>query len=422
MKSVLPILLLSTTLLAAENWPDYRGIRQDGSVAKEANLPLEWSDEKNVVWKTPIQGKAWSTPVIWGKQIWLTTASSDGKKLTGICVDKDSGKILYEKLLFTIQKPQFAHKFNSYASPSPALEEGRAYLHWGAPGTACIETNTFKTLWSRPDLECDHFRGAGSSPLIYKNLLILTMDGADHQFVIALNKNDGKTVWRTDRSTDFKDLDVNGKPKREGDMRKSYATPIIINIEGKDLLISPGAKAAWAYEPMTGKEVWQFRYNNHSSASRCLFVNDRLYINSGYSVAELFAVNPQGKGDITDSNKIWETKGSTIPKKPSPIIHEGLMYLCSDSGIATCLDAETGKEIWKSRLGGNYSASLIRSGNRIYAFSEDGRGVIFATGRTFKLLGENTLPDGFMASPAVSGDALILRTRTNLYRIEVAGK
>ena len=422
MNSVLPILLLSTTLLAAENWPDYRGIRHDGSVAKEANLPLEWSDEKNVAWKTPIQGKAWSTPVVWGKQIWLTTASTDGKKLTGICVDKDSGKILYEKLLFTIQKPQFAHKFNSYASPSPALEEGRAYLHWGAPGTACIDTNSLKTIWSRPDLECDHFRGAGSSPLIYKNLLILTMDGADHQFVIALNKNDGKTVWRTDRSTDFKDLDAKGKPKRDGDMRKSYATPIIINVKGKDLLISPGAKAAWAYEPMTGKEVWQFRYKNHSSASRCLFVGDRLYINSGYSVAELFAVNPEGKGDITDSNKLWETKGSTIPKKPSPIIHEGLMYLCSDSGIATCLDAATGKEIWKSRLGGNYSASLIRSGNRIYAFSEDGKGVIFATGKTFKLLGENKLPDGFMASPAVSGDALILRTRTNLYRIEVADK
>ena len=420
MKKILAFLLLTSSIFGTGNWPDYRGIYHDGSVAEGAELPLEWSEEKNVTWKTAIPGKAWSSPVVWGNQIWLTTSTPEGKELTGICVDNKTGKILYEKLLFTIETPQFAHKFNSYASPSPALEEGKAYLHWGSPGTACINTQTFETLWTRADLVCDHFRGAGSSPFVYKNLLILTMDGADHQYVIALDKSNGKTVWKTDRETDFQDLDPNGKPKRDGDMRKSYATPIIINVKGKDLLISPGAKAAWAYEPLTGKPVWQFRYKNHSSASRCLFVNDTLYLNSGYSVAELFAVNPDGKGDITETNKIWEISGSTIPKKPSPIIHDGLLYICSDSGIATCMEAATGKEVWKARLGGNYSSSLIRSGNRIYAFSEDGKGVIFSTGREFKLLGENTLPDGFMASPAVSGDALILRTRTNLYRIEVA--
>jgi outer membrane protein assembly factor BamB len=422
MKNLVAVLLFSVALQAETNWPGFRGPLQDGTVPHGANLPLEWSEEKNVIWKTPISGKAWSSPIVWGTQIWLTTASEDGKKLTGICVNKDSGKVLYEKLLFTIGEPQFAHKFNSYASPSPALEEGRAYLHWGSPGTACIDTTNFNTIWSRADLECDHFRGAGSSPYIYKNLLILTMDGADLQYVIALDKNTGKTVWKTERATDFKDLDANGKPKRDGDMRKSYATPIIINVNGKDLLISPGAKAAWAYEPLTGKPVWQFRYQNHSSASRSLFVEDRLYLNSGYSVAELFAVNPDGKGDITETNQIWGTRGSTIPKKPSPIIHEGLLYLCSDSGIATCLDAATGEEVWKARLGGNYSASLIRSGNRIYAFSEDGKGIIFATGKTFKKLGENLLPDGFMSSPAVSGDSLILRTRKHLYRVGVASK
>lgn len=422
MKNLVAVLLFSTVLQANTNWPGYRGPLKDGTVPSGANLPLEWSEEKNVTWKTSIPGKAWSSPIVWGKQIWLTTASEDGRKLTGICVDRDSGKVLFEKLLFTIDKPQFAHKFNSYASPSPALEEDRAYLHWGSPGTACIDTANFNTIWSRADLECDHFRGAGSSPYIYKNLLILTMDGADLQYVIALDKNTGKTVWKTDRATDFQDLDANGKPKRDGDMRKSYATPIVINVKGKDLLISPGAKAAWAYEPMTGKAIWQFRYKNHSSASRCLYVDDRLYLNSGYSVAELFAVNPDGKGDITETNQIWGTRGSTIPKKPSSIIHEGLLYLCSDSGIATCLDAETGEEIWKSRLGGNYSASLIRSGNRIYAFSEDGKGIIFATGKTFRKLGENLLPDGFMSSPAVSGDSLILRTRKHLYRVEVANK
>lgn len=411
-------ILLIHPAQADGNWPDYRGPNHDGSVNNSAKLPLEWSEEKNVKWKTAIHGRAWSSPVIWDDQIWLTTATSDGKKLTGICVDKNTGKILYDKLLFKIGNPQFAHKFNSYASPSPALEADRAYLHWGSPGTACIDTRTFKTIWTRPDFVCDHFRGAGSSPFIYKNLLVLTMDGADHQYLVALDKDTGKTVWRTDRSTDFKDLDAKGKPKRDGDMRKCYSTPIIVAVENRDLLISPGARAAWAYDPMTGKEIWQFRYKNHSSASRSLFVNGLLYINSGYSVAELFAVKPGGTGDITDTNKIWATSGSTIPKKPSPIIHDNLLYICSDSGIATCLEAATGKEVWKERIGGNYSAALIRHKERIYAFSEDGKGIVFSTGRTFKLLAQSQLPNGFMSSPAVSGNALYLRTNTHLYRIE----
>jgi outer membrane protein assembly factor BamB len=169
---------------------------------------------------------------------------------------------------------------------------------------------------------------------------------------------------------------------------------------------------------MTGKEIWQFRYKNHSSASRSIFVNGLLYINSGYSVAELFAIKPEGTGDITDSNKVWGTAGSTIPKKPSPVLHEGLLYICSDSGIASCLEASTGKEVWKARIGGNYSAALIRHKDRIYAFSEDGKGIVFSTGRTFNKLAESQLPDGFMASPAVSENALFLRTKSHLYRIQ----
>jgi outer membrane protein assembly factor BamB len=417
MKAIYSLLLTTTLLKAADNWPDYRGPSHDGTVPSSAQLPLEWGEGKNVTWKTLIPGKAWSTPTIWDNQVWLTTASEDGKKLTGYCLDKGTGTVLYNKLLFTVEKPQFAHKFNSYGSPSPALEKGRAYLHWGSPGTACIDTTDYNTLWTRRDLICDHFRGAGSSPLIYKNLLVLTMDGADFQYLIALDKDTGKTVWRTDRATNFEDLDTDGKPKRDGDMRKCYSTPIIIKVNCKDLLISPGARAAWAYDPLTGKAIWQFRYKNHSSASRCLFVDNLLYINSGYPNAELFAVNPDGEGDITDINKIWGTEGTHIPKKPSPIINDGLLYTCSDSGIATCIDAKTGEEIWKDRLGGNYSSSLIRSGNRIYAFSEDGKGIVFSTGREFKKLAENTLPDGFMASPAASGNSLFLRTRTTLYRI-----
>ena len=421
MKRVLPLsltaLLACHFSVAAENWPDYRGPTHNGHTST-SSLPLEWSEKKNVTWKTAIHGRAWSTPVIWGKQVWLTTATADGKELSGICINKDTGKIIYDRILFRIPKPQFAHKFNSYASPSTVIEEGYIYLHWGSPGTACIDTRTMKTIWTRPDFVCDHFRGAGSSPLIYKNLVVLTMDGADHQYVVALDKKTGKTAWRTDRSTDFKDLDANGKPKRGGDWRKCYATPIVVNVGGRDLLVSPGARAALAYDPLTGKEIWKFRYKNHSSASRTVFANGLLYINSGYSVAELFAVRPDGKGDITDTNTVWGTSGSNIPKKPAPILHDGLLYLCSDSGIATCLEANTGKEVWKARIGGNYSSALLRHKDRIYALSEEGKCTVFATGRSYRMLSENKLPDGFMASPAVSGNAMFLRTKTHLYRID----
>ena len=149
--SISSIILASAYLLnAAENWPNYRGPSKDGTVNPTSKLPTEWGEDKNVKWKTEIHGRAWSSPVIWGDQIWLTTASKDGKKLTGMCVDKNSGKLIYDQLLFTIKEPQYAHKFNSYASPSPVLESGRAYLHWGSPGTACIDTKTSRPYGQDP--------------------------------------------------------------------------------------------------------------------------------------------------------------------------------------------------------------------------------------------------------------------------------
>lgn len=403
--------------MAAQNgWPDYRGPKHDGHCSAQ-EIPLVWGEAKNVAWKTAIHGRAWSSPVVADGEVWLTTATKDGKKLSVLCVDAVSGEIVHDELLFAIAKPQFAHAFNTYASPSPAIDGEHVYLSFGSPGTACLHRESRKVVWKRPDLVCDHFRGAGSSPLVFEDLLILTMDGADHQYVIALDTATGETRWRTDRSTDFDDIDAaTGKPKGGGDFRKGYSTPLLIEVDGSPQLISPGAKAAFAYDPKTGKEIWYVRYNGHSSASRTLYGHGLVFINSGYSRPNVLAVKPTGKGDVTKTHVVWRLR-RRMPKKVSPLLIGGYLYFLDDGGIASRVDAKTGEESWHGRVGGKFSASLVYAGGRIHAFSEDGVATSWLPGEELEIVARNTLDGGFMASPAFDGNAWILRTKTHLYRV-----
>jgi len=205
------VLLAASAGLRAEDWPQFRGPNGDGC-SDSRDLPLTWSESENVKWKTPVHGRAWSSPVISGDQVWLTTATEDGRELFVVCVDRGTGTILRDEKVFEVEKPQFCHQFNSYASPTPVIEPGRVYVTFGSPGTACLDSKTGEVLWERRDFVCNHYRGAGSSPILYGNLLIMNFDGSDHQFVTALDKRTGKTLWRTERSIDFKDLGPDGKP------------------------------------------------------------------------------------------------------------------------------------------------------------------------------------------------------------------
>jgi outer membrane protein assembly factor BamB len=404
-------------VLAAENWPQFRG--PDGTGHSDVrDLPQTWSESSNIVWKTAIHDRGWSSPVIYGNQVWLTTATQDGRKLYAICVDRDTGRIIRDIKLFDVGQPQYAHPFNTYASPTPVIEPGRVYITFGSPGTACIDTKSFQILWERRDLECNHFRGAGSSPIIFQNLLIMNFDGSDHQFITALDKRTGKTVWRTNRSIDFQDLEPNGKPAADGDFRKAFATPHVAMINGRWELISLGAKAAYGYNPLNGEELWRVEERaQHSASTRPVIGFGMIFFPTGFATGQLFAVRTGGKGLITDSHVAWKMKRG-VSNKPSILLIGEQIYMVSDAGIISCVEAKTGELVWQKRIGGEYSASPVYADGKIWFFSEDGKTTVIRPGKTFEQVAENKLDEGFLASPSIAGKAFYLRTRTHLYRIE----
>lgn len=409
-KALLFLTLAASPTLAADtdNWTDFRGNGADGKTSA-VGLPTTWSETQNVKWKTPIEGKGWSSPIIWGDGIWLTTADKDGKRMSVLCVNKETGKIRINRLLVENAEPDAINDFNSYASPSPAVEKGRVFIHFGTYGTFCLDPVSGKTLWERRDLHCRHSVGPGSSPVLFGNLLILTFDGIDVQYTVALNKTTGKTVWKSDRAVQW-----NGRPP---EMRKSFGTPIFTNVEGKPQMLSLAAVIVAGYDPQSGSEIWRVRHNGYSGSARTVVGDGMAYFFTGYDRSELYAVKLGGHGDVTDTHVAWKLS-KNMPFKPSPLLIDGLLYVISDGGVLTCLDAKSGEEIWKERVGGNFSASPLLAEGRIYLFNEEGKTTLIKPGRTFQKLGECELPDGFMASPAVSGKALFLRTKAALYRIE----
>ena len=410
--------LLTASLVLGWQWPEFRGPNGSGK-ATETGLPLTWSETQNVRWKTPLHGRAWSSPVVLGNQVWVTTATQDGRQLSAIALDQATGTVIHDIKLFDVATPQYAHPFNTYASPTPAIEPGRVYVTFGSPGTAAIDTATGKVLWERRDLECNHYRGAGSSPVIFRDLLLLHYDGSDLQYVVALDKRTGKTVWKTPRSIDFKDLGPDGKPEAEGDMRKAFATPQIITVDGAPLLISMGAKATYAYDPLTGKERWRVEERtNHSASTRPVSGFGLVFLPTGFPKGELLAVRPDGPrrhhGDArrlaADARRAQQAVGAAGRR---PALHDDR---CRRGQRRR--GQHRAPSCGPGRIGGTHSASPVAADGRVYFFSEDGKTIVVEAGRTFKVLAENTLGDGFMASPAIAGKAFILRSRTHLYRIE----
>ena len=400
-------LVLLIQSAAAENWPAFRGPRGDGTTPA-TGVPVEWSETKNIVWKTPIHGRGWSSPVVWDNQIWLTTATEDGTKQSVLCVDATTGDVLHDLVVFENENPRFCHPSNSYASCTPTIEDGRLYVHFGSYGTAAIDTATGKKIWERRDLECDHFRAPASSPILFEDVLIVAYDGFDVQYVVGFDKQTGETRWRTPR-----DIDYNTD---NGDRKKAYATGLVIEVAGQPQVILPSATATVAYEPLTGKEIWRVQHGGMNAACRPIYGNGLLYITAGDGGTSLVAVRPDGQGDVTDTHIVWSS-GKSVPKRSSLILKDDLLFMTNDSGVISCRDAKTGDVHWMKRLEGEYWASPLLAEDRLYFSSKTGLSPVVAASAEYELITENQLQDGFNASPAVVDNDFILRTFTHLYRV-----
>ncbi len=406
------------------SWPYRNGPGLDSQVDERdaRNLPTEFDEQsgKNIKWKKRLEGLGHSTPVIGAGRIWLTAATEDGTQQFVYCLDATTGKVIHHKLVFENEDPEpLGQNVNTYASPSCALQDDAVYVHFGSYGTARLSTETAEMVWQRRDIKCRHFRGPGSSPVVFQNLLILTFDGIDRQFLMAVDTRSGKTVWRTNRSTDYGDLDTDGNPKREGDLRKAYSTPGLMEVNGRTQVVSVGSRGAYGYDVMTGKEIWGIRHGDFNAAAPPAFHNDIAILHSGSGGRNLFGiqVNESTTGDVTESHVRWNrTQGNS--KLAAPILVGGRVYMITDKGVASCVAADTGEEIWKDRVGGTHVSSPISANGLIYFCSEEGDTTVIRAGDTFEIVAKNRLADGMRASPAVANGRLYLRTFGHLYCIE----
>ncbi|MBM3764836.1 MAG: pyrrolo-quinoline quinone [Acidobacteria bacterium] len=392
--------LLSSPLFASD-WPQFRGPSGQG-LSPEKGLPLDWSDTKNVAWKTAIPGTGWSSPSIAGDRIWLTAATERGASLRVIAVDSATGKIALDKEVIRVtDKGPGIHGKNSFASPTAIVSGERVYLHFGFYGTACVNLKG-DVLWKHT-LKYEPQHGPGGSPVLFEDLLIISCDGFDAQYVVALDAASGKVRWKTPR----------------GKGNQAYTTPLVIDVEGRAQVISPGAHHAYAYDPRTGKELWYIEYGSgFSNVPRAVYAHGLIYICSGFFEPVLFAVRPTGKGNVTKSHVAWSHKRA-VPLTPSPVVVGDEIYIVSDNGIGTCLNANTGEVRWTQRIGGNHSASPLAADGRVYFLSEEGECTAIAPGKTYKELARSSVGERTFASLAVSGKALYLRGERSLYRLEV---
>lgn len=411
---LMAVLLMAFTSADRDNWTHFRGSNLNG-IAPQGIYPVSWSPDSNLVWKTKIHGQGWSSPVVFENQIWMTTATEDGKEMFAVCIDYQSGDILHDVKVFTPDSIFRKHEINSYATPTPCIEEGRVYVHFGRYGTACLNSKDGSTIWKRTDLNCNHVQGPGSSPMIYKDLLILHLEGVDVQVIYALNKFTGDILWQIERPAEVYD-------KLEPIGKKAYITPIVVNVKGKDQLISNGSAMCAAYDPETGEEIWRIVKGVDSTIAMPFEENGIVYFHTSFVVdgnnkyATLMAVYPDGKGDIAGSNILWSLE-TPILQLSTPVVRNGLIYNVDTKNIMMCLDAGTGETIWSKRLKGKYNASPILANGYIYFSSTTGMTTVVKEGRTMEIISENQLEGEIWTTPVFVRNNILIRTGAYLYRI-----
>jgi outer membrane protein assembly factor BamB len=395
------------TVLAAD-WPQFRGPLGNG-ISTEKNLPIQWSETKNIAWKQEIPGRGWSSPSLVKGRLYLTTAVLDDKlSQRAICLNAKDGKIIWDTEIFSqdgATAPKI-HGKNSHASPTPLVEGGKVYVHFGPQGTACLNLDG-KILWKTQELAFPFVHGNGNSPVLVDGLLIFSCDGASSPFIAALDAATGNVRWKFARES-------------ESVKRFAFATCEVITVAGKKQVISPGAGVVNALDPADGKEIWHVTYDGYSVIPRPVFGHGLIFMSTGYDSPTMLAIRPDGHGDVTDTHVEWTLKKGA-PHTPSPLLVGNELYLVSDGGIATCVDAKTGDVHWSERIGAKYSASPVFADGRIYFQDEEGKGTVLKAGKKFQKLGENGFKEETLASYCVGDSAIFLRTEKHLYKV-AAGK
>lgn len=400
-KLTLPLLIvLAGGAARAEDWPEFRGPTGQGH-STEKGVPLEWSESRNVSWKTRVAGSGWSSPVVAGGRVWLTTALKErGASLRALAFDVKTGQEIVNTEIFRARSADPLNPKNTLASPTPIVDGDRVYVHFGADGTAAL-TTAGEIVW-KIRLSYDSQHGNGGSPMLYRDLLIVSCDGSDNAFVAAIDKATGKIRWKTSRRQPWD---------------QAYTTPLVIRVGDRDQLVSVGAYRAAAYDPESGREIWRVSYaDGFSNVPRPVFGHGLVYIATGFQQPVLIAVRADGTGDVTRTHIAWTLRRSA-PLTPSPLLLGDELYIVNDGGIASCVDARTGAVHWQQRLGGNFSASPVFADGRIYFLSEEGMATVIAPGKEFRKLATNTLDGATLASMAVSGGSIFIRTHSHLYRI-----
>ncbi len=408
--SCLASCILSSCIFATD-WPEFRGPTKNGH-SDATGLPLEWSTVKNVVWKTPLPGKAWSSPIVAGGRIYLTNAVAannetdphDARSLRALALDAVTGKIIWDTEIFAVTDPAAygVHHKNSYASSTPVIEDGRIYAHFGHLGTACLDTDG-KIVWKTQELAYKPVHGNGGCPVIADDLLIFNCDSEEKPFIAALKKATGKVRWRVPRDTDAKKT-------------FSFCTPLLIEVNGVKQLISPGSNVVSALNPKNGAEIWRVRYEGYSVVPRPVYAQGLIFMSTGFDRPSALAIKSDGKGDVTDTHIVWKME-KQVPNTPSMLVVGDDLFMVADKGLVTCADAKTGAIHWQERVAGPCSASPLYADGRIYIQDEKGSGFVIKAARQLKLLATNNLGEPTLASYAVSGNNLIIRTQGAVYCI-----
>jgi outer membrane protein assembly factor BamB len=416
---IVSLLLCCVGLLAAssssargEDWPRFRGPTGQG-ISAEKDVPLEWGPGKNVAWQTPIPGEGWSSPIVWGDRVFVTSTTDGGATCHIICVDVKSGKVLWDTPVMK-QATRRKEGMNSYATPTPVTDGKRVYAVFGSGSIAAVNFADGKVAWTNADYPFYSQHGLGASPIVHGDLLVMPFDGSsegddkqvgwkipwDEARVIALDVNTGKERWAAKR----------------GKSRISHMTPIVVDVGGKPQLISPAGDVVQGFDLGTGERIWSVYSQGEGVTPSPVAGDGLLFTSSGFEAETIRAIklDAAAKGDVTKTHVAWEQKRA-VPTRPSFVYHDGLLFSLKENGIALCLEAKTGEVVWQERLDANFSASPVYAAGRIYFLAENGETTVIEAGRSFKELAMNPLPGHFQASPAVADGRIFIRSDKELF-------